>query len=326
MTKPTLFIHAGSHKTGTTAIQETLHAAAAGLRLQGVCWPVLGPSRGHSRLVRAIHAGDWRSRIKAQWLAARIRRQARGLPKVVLSSEKIYRIGYEFFEQSAQNTPANRARRIEVLGNLRALFADQFDIRVLLYLRRVDEFAESMYKELLFRKPYSGRFLFDSFLAEQAQLFDYRDQVEELRQCLGPVSLLSYDAARRTGLIAHFCAQLGATAPAVANLDRRVRLSASNTAAMFLDRLAAERHLTHDDRLRLLDFALAGGLPDPEGATRSLWPSRAALEEFMARHSAHELDDLFPTVDYERMHFDPIDEREFRIKLAEFDDWSRTRT
>jgi len=319
--KPVLYIHAGSHKTGTTAIQQTLLAAAPKLRLQGICWPVLGPSRAHSRLVRAAHAWGVQGRLKANWLAARIRWQARGMRATVLSSEKIYRIGYEFFEQTEQDTPANRARRVAVLQRLRDLFSDEFEIRVLLYLRRVDEFAESMFKELLFRKPYSGRFLFDDFLAEQALLFNYARQARELEQHLGPVSLQSYDAARRSGLIAHFCTQIGATPPQSACTGERVRRSASNTAAIFLARLSAERMVSNADRLRLLDYALKGGLPDPPDRTRSLWPSRNALEAFTRQYHDPALDHLFLAVDWDRIVFGPMDDAEFQESRAAFDAW-----
>ncbi|HQR23638.1 MAG TPA: hypothetical protein PL152_06700 [Steroidobacteraceae bacterium] len=321
MSKPTLYYHVGSHKTGTTAIQQTLLAAAPDLRRQGICWPVLGPSRAHSRLVRAAYAWGLQGRVKANWLAARVRWQSRGMRATVLSSEKIYRIGYEFFEQAVQDTPGNRARRIAVLHRLRDLFSDDFDVRVLLYLRRLDEFAESMFKELLFRKPYAGRFLFDDFLAEQAMLFDYAGQARELEQHLGPVSLLSYDAARRSGLIAHFCAQIGAASPRSADADPRVRRSASNTAALFLERLAGERAVSHADRLRLLDYTLAGGLPDPPGRMRSLWASRDALEAFMQRYRDPALDHLFPAIDWDRVQFGPLGDAEFQACRAAFDAW-----
>lgn len=321
MNKPVLFIHAGSHKTGTTAIQQALLAAAPELRLQGICWPVLGPSRAHSRLVRAAHAWGLQGRLKANWLAGRIRWQARGMRATVLSSEKIYRIGYEFFEQTEQDTSANRARRVAVLQRLRDLFSDDFEIRVLLYLRRVDEFAESMFKELQFRKPYMGRFRFEDFLTEQRALCNYGDQAQELEQHLGPVSLQSYDAARRSGLIAHFCTQIGATPPQSAGTGERVRRSASNTAAMFLARLSADRTVSYADRLRLLDYALKGGLPDPPDRTRSLWPSRNALEAFMAQYHDPALDYLFPPVDWDRISFGPMGDAEFQASRAAFDAW-----
>jgi len=328
--KPVLYIHAGSHKTGTTAIQQALRAAKDELRRQGVCWPVLssGPAHSklqHSKLVRVVYADGLRARLQARWLASRVRRQARGTKATILSSEKIYRIGYEFFENSDQDTPAKRERRIAFLRRLRALFADDYDIRVLLYLRRVDEFAESLYKEQLFRKPYTGRFLFEDFLREQKALFDYGAQARELGEHLGPVSLQSYDAARRAGLIEHFCGLIGVAPPAQPRPGERVRQSATNTAALLLDRLAAERALTHADRLQVLEFSLSGRMPEPGGKPRSLWPSRESLEAFMRQYRDPALDHLFPAVDWDALQFGAMGDLEYRSALAAFEEWRRSR-
>ena len=324
--RPVLYLHVGSHKTGTTAIQQAMRAARQELRRQGVCWPVLrsNPAHSklaHSKLVRAVYAQGPIAGLQARWLAARVRWQARGTAATVLSSEKIYRIGYEFFEEEDQDTPANRERRIAFLHRLRALFEDHYDIRVLLYLRRVDEFAESMYKELLFRKPYTGRFRFDDFLTRQAALFNYGDQAQELRQHLGPVSLQSYDAARKAGLVEHFCGLVGVTLPASFKSDERIRRSASNTAALFLDRLAGERSLTRADREQVLEFSLSGRMPESRDGTRSLWPSRESLESFLQRHRDPALDHLFPGIDWDDMSFGGMNDSEYRANLAAFEEW-----
>jgi len=329
--KPVLYIHAGSHKTGTTAIQQAMRAARGELRRQGVCWPVLrsNPEHSklaHSKLVRVAYAEGLRHRVHERWLVGRLRWQGRGCTKTIFSSEKIYRIGYEFFEHAEQDTPGKRERRVRCLRRLRTLFEDHFDIRVLLYLRRVDEFAESMYKELQFRKPYAGSFRFEDFLVQQRALFRYADQVQELQQYLGPVSLQSYDEARRRGLVEHFCGLVGVTLPARLQSGSRVRRSASNTASLFLNRLAEERPIALEDRLEVLEFSLSGRLPEPEGGVRSLWPSRASLESFLQQHREPALDHLFPAIEWGEMRFDGMSDREFEANRSAFEDWRRART
>jgi hypothetical protein len=320
-TLPVMYIHAGSHKTGTTAIQHTLGAAADALRQQGICWPLLSPNPGHHKLVRAAFGRDPVARFQTRRLAYRVRRQSRGCGTTVLSCEKIYRIGYEFFASADQHTDENRRRRVAVLRKLRGLFAEHFDIRVILYLRRVDEFAESMYKELLFRKPYAGRFLFENFLREQRALFNYGDQVRELEECLGPVAVYSYHAARRTGLIEHFCSLIGASVPAEVRTDARIRRSASNAGALFLVRLAGQRDLSHADRLQVLDFCLSDVWPEPAGRRHSLWPSREVFEEFLRTHRTPGLEHLFPAVDADRLAFGPLDDEQYAQCLGAFERW-----
>lgn len=321
--KPVLYIHAGSHKTGTTAIQQILGPATAELRQQGICWPVLGSSPTHHKLVRAIYGEGLLSKLQAAHLVRRIRRQARGCRATVISSEKIYRVGYEFFEGREQYTQENRERRVAFLRNLRAYFAGDFTIRVILYLRPVDDFAESMFKELLFRKPYTGRFLFDDFIKEQHALFRYRDQLDELEEWLGPVEVHSYNASRKAGLIEHFCSVVGATPPANLRPGKKIRQSASNLGALFLLRFARDHDLSPADRRKVLGFCLSDAWPEPPDSRRSLWPDRAALSSFLDTYRDAALEDVLPPQDSSRLEFGPIADRDYELCRDAFEKWSR---
>lgn len=322
---PVLFIHAGSHKTGTTAIQQTLGAARGELRRQGICWPQLGSSPVHHKFVQSLHDRGLRARLQAAWMTGRIRRQSRGCRATVLSSERLYRIGYDLIGHEPQDSDARRRRRIEVLGRLRALFADDFDIRVILYLRRVDLFAESMFKELLFRKDYRGRYQFARFLEEQDVLFRYDARIREFEDCLGPVSAHSYDAVEGAGVVPHFCSLIGATLPGGATPDARTRRSASNAGAWFLLRLAEQRDLSAPERRRVLEFCLSDAWPEPQGAPRSLWPSAAAHAAFLGAHRSATLDPLLPAVDDAPLEYGPLPEAQFERCREAWEHWSRSR-
>jgi hypothetical protein len=318
-----MYLHAGSHKTGTTALQEILGSAAGELRQQGICWPLFPPIPAHHRLVRSVYGEFLFSGLETHRLLRRIRRQSRGCHAVVLSSEKIYRMGYEFFENAEQLTEENQQKRIAFLRRLRALFADEFDLRIILYLRRVDEFAESMYKELLFRKKYAGEFRFDAFLVEQRALFRYDEQIRELEENLAPVSVYAYETVRKGGLVEHFCSLVGAKTPARAPVDARIRLSASNTGALFLARLARSRALEQAERLRILAFCLSDDWPEQAGRKRSLWPTRHALEQFMQTYRSPGVSALWPPVDWDGIEFSPMADAEFERYRDAFERWSR---
>ena len=282
--KPVLFVHAGSQKTGTTAIQQTLGAARGELRRQGICWPELGSSPVHHKSAQSLHDRGLLARLDAAWMTRRIRRQSQGCRATVLSSERLYRIGYDLIGNEPQDSATRRRRRSEVLGRLRALFADDFDIRVILYLLRVDVFAESMFKELLFRKDYRGRYLFARFLEEQDVLFRYDTRIREFEDCLGPVSVHCYDALKGTAVVPHFCSLIGATPPGSAASDARIRRSASNAGAWFLLQLAEQR-----DRPRPTAGACSGS------ACRKRGPSRRARRARCGRRRRRTAGSWVPT-------------------------------
>jgi len=324
--KPVLFIHAGSHKTGTTAIQQTLGAVRGELRRQGICWPRLGSSPVHHKFVQSLHDRGLLAPLNAGWMTGRIRRQSQGCRATVLSSERLYRIGYYLFGDGPQDSDARRRRRTEVLGRLRALFAGDFDIRVILYLRRVDVFAESMYKELLFRKDYRGRYPFARFLEQQDVLFCYDARIREFEDCLGPISVHAYDALKGAGVVPHFCSLIGATPPGLVASDARIRRSASNAGAWFLLGLAEQRDLSPSDRRHVLEFCLSDAWPEPQGAPRSLWPSAAARSGFLDAHRSATLEPLLPAVDVGPLEYGPLPEAQFDLCRDAWERWSRSGT
>jgi len=324
--EPVLFVHAGSHKTGTTAIQQTLGAARGELRRQGICWPQLGSSPVHHKLVQSLHDQRLLDRLNAGWMARRVRRQSQGCRATVLSSERLYRIGYDLIGNEPQDSDARRRRRSKVLGRLRALFAEDFDIRVILYLRRVDVFAESMFKELLFRKDYRGRYPFARFLEEQDALFRYDDRIREFEDCLGPVSVHAYDALKGAGVVPHFCSLIGATPPGTATPDARIRRSASNAGAWFLLQLAEQRDLSPSDRRRVLEFCLSDAWPEPPGAPRSLWPSAKEHSAFLDTYRSATLEPLLTAVDAGPLEYGPLPAAQFARCLNAWESWSRSGT
>jgi len=322
--EPVLFIHAGSHKTGTTAIQQTLGAARGELRRQGICWPRLGSNPVHHKLVQSLHDQGLLARLNAGWMARRVRRQSQGCRATVLSSERLYRIGYELIGNEPRDSDARRRRRSEVLGRLRALFVEDFDIRVILYLRRVDLFAESMFKELLFRKDYRGRYPFARFLEEQDALFRYDARIREFEDCLGPVSVHAYDALKGTGVVPHFFSLIGATPPGTAASDARVRRSASNAGAWFLLQLAQQRDLSPSDRRRVLEFCLSDAWPEPPDAPRSLWPSATEHSAFLDTYRSATLEPLLTAVDAGPLEYGPLPAAQFARCLEAWEGWSRS--
>jgi hypothetical protein len=200
-----LVLHIGTHKTGTTALQQTLLANCDALAARGFDYPRLGRDAGHHLLVtRWIDLprrhDDGRPAL-AHWrrLAAR---HAGGDRTLVLSSE-----GF------------SRARPQTVdFGELAGLAAGFGRRTVVCYLRNQAAFIQSVYVEVLKR----GRLVdFDGFVAgciaeayAGGLFLDYGALFAQVRAGFAPdeIRFFAYEEAVRHpgGLVGHFLATIGA--------------------------------------------------------------------------------------------------------------------
>ena len=146
----TVFFHIGLHKTGTTAEQQFLFRNRNRLAENGVLYPL---TRYHPRGQQAFaYAVDHRSLPNknhdvdrdevTEALIAHIKE--RGLPKAIISSENL-----------------NPGSKFDICQYIRDKFHD-FNIKILVYLRRQDEYFESLYKEHI-RPPNSVTYSITKF-------------------------------------------------------------------------------------------------------------------------------------------------------------------
>lgn len=131
--QPRLVIHAGRHKTGTTAIQKFLYDNAPALARQGVVYPDVGlDGVAHHQLAWAYgegQSGRMRETDKSIWaeIAGKCSDNTRC---VIVSSESLYRPLID----------TNNAR--EIMDMLPG-----FDIEILVYVRNQLDFVESSYAQ-----------------------------------------------------------------------------------------------------------------------------------------------------------------------------------
>ena len=151
--QPTLFLHVGTHKTGTSSMQATLHANRQRLAERGVCYPTEGvyctpagwagpPPEGGHRYLAFSMMGTWphwddrdhtapltecRAALRADLTAWRARWPERRAD-AVLSSEYWFR----------DVDPAALHGLVEGLG---------YRVVVIAYLRRQDEFICSLHDQ-----------------------------------------------------------------------------------------------------------------------------------------------------------------------------------
>lgn len=145
---PTLYLHIGTPKTGTTAIQLFCEENHEALERKGYCFPILGfrKSRGlegnHRNgdfLIKLYQRADGSFEIPEeeaiyQRYMGEVVAKFQEFPNVILSEETIWNL--------------SKARCPGIWKNLkRAADEHGFDVRVLVYLRRQDLFLESTWAQ-----------------------------------------------------------------------------------------------------------------------------------------------------------------------------------
>lgn len=148
MQKQKLLIHIGTHKTGSTALQQFCSANRQTLRNQGLCFPLAGSVEGnHYNIVWEI-AADSRYKQQIGMLSDVILEiQETGLEFNLLSSEE--------FEYLTEDAIARLAER---------LYTHNLQPTVVVYLRRQDELIRSEYLECI--KNGSLSLTFQNFLTQ----------------------------------------------------------------------------------------------------------------------------------------------------------------
>jgi len=292
LTRPDLFVHVGTHKTGTTAIQEHLAKFRAELAQCGILYPdtragTWKSMAGHHPLAHALASSRWKDVARREVYRHWLRRASRDMKSTIISAEPVYRHVL---------APARRNRTDEWFGAHRAYlrrlahWARGFYVRPIIYFRPPQDMAVSLFKEHVVRRiGENWHNSLPEFAASLRTMFDYPEHVAALEETLGPTEVRDYAAARRVGLEADFLSVVGVSGlPAPARPS--VRTSPGNRATLWLSGLPAD--LSRRDHTRRVLFALRAGPEGPfhEPKKTTLWPDRAAFEAFVDRHrTAYEL-------------------------------------
>lgn len=188
-----LLLHIGTHKTGTTSIQRFLSSNRAALRGQGLWYPGVhlgGHFRRHYAHHRVAHAiageGNEGTRDDAKRFFDAVRKGARPEETVLISAEPLYR---HVLPLDAGATERRLMRGGEVEGDplpyIRAVreVIGEFDVTVMVMLRRQDLFIESLYSEQIMSRDYVDDV--NQFLAERMWLADYESRLADWASVFG---------------------------------------------------------------------------------------------------------------------------------------------
>jgi hypothetical protein len=273
---PKLVLHIGTHKTGTTSIQQAMARQRAELRRDGIYYPdssraLGGTTEAHHPFAHALTGTDRSALRKARRFARSLRREAKGDETVVLSAEPIWRhvYGAEKWTRLAQDDPTDYwDRRRTYLETLRDVLG-AFDVEVVVVLRRQDRFVESNYSEMVARRMVQAPF--HRWREKQRPVVDYSSQLLVLESVFDTVTVLRYEdcgGRAETAIFRH----LGATDPPPEVTTRR----SPDARVLLWMRLAKPGNWRK--RRAFADSSEATGLFDDYGSA-TLWSS---LEERLA--------------------------------------------
>lgn len=134
--KKSLYIHIGTHKTGSTAIQQFLRQNKRRLAQEGVFYLTL--PYGIEKLMSANELDEELVDSVKKSLANKANSYS---PKK--AQEGCYLLSWEGFSGDALKGYANVAIVAEHLQRM----TEQFDVKIIVYLRRQDDFLESIYTQ-----------------------------------------------------------------------------------------------------------------------------------------------------------------------------------
>ncbi len=221
----TTYLHVGTHKTGTTAIQHFAADRRSELRKLGIWYPLyqdvgLAPAHyAHHHLSHAIASDDAAKLSSARLFCERIEAARRPGETVLISAEPIYRHLYPLEGEYW-------ASRDGYISRLRSFFPGD-DVVIVLVIRRQDQFATSLFQERVKAKRFDEAF--DSFLVTQRDAFLYRQQLDVFTRHFPRQKVLVFEDIAGVDLIDNFFRALGidtsrTTKPAPTNVGLPIPL------------------------------------------------------------------------------------------------------
>ena len=197
MPRPRLLLHIGTHKTATSTLQLLMSQQRANLANQGFCYPRTDreplPNRSkHAFFRRVVTKGGPSVETMHGLLVTEF--AASGCHTLVLSDEGL-----------AEFPPH---RDLDTLS----IFARDFDIEVICYLRRQDYFVESLWNQ---RCKTGKQTLPIAAYVELPDVIRYMTYISILERwrAYGKVTALGFETARESGIVESFAAVTGMALP-----------------------------------------------------------------------------------------------------------------
>jgi hypothetical protein len=267
-------VHAGTHKTGTTTVQNLMAAHRTELAAAGLHYPALeAKGRDHNALAHrlATCADDELPALRDALVSGARPGVA---TRLLLSAEELStRIGFAD-AWSGFDDGRYWERRRHYLARLRSLLPQGADITVYLCFREHEAYAHALYATKLLSAKVDCSF--GEFVVRCAPIFDYQRQTQVLAESLGPVQVQSYEHLR-ADLANRFFAWLALPI----RVGQAPRLKRTPSLELIHWLAQAVPAATPDERRRRAEFCHAGVESSGGAAVTSLWSSQQQRQDFL---------------------------------------------
>ena len=206
-----LYIHIGTHKTGTTTIQHALRTVDNTSQQEG--WKYLKTPRIARELMRAekYDRGLVRNfHTELQDLLRRGESTEFPSPRFVMSSEALSGLATNGYQNSS------------IVASMLREATKQYEVKLIVYLRRQDDFVESMYTQIIHQ---GESFSFKEFLTgyEGVDALNYSRMLQDFRIYFGDHNLIvkSYHDASERGLLRDFAEVINSVVLSNASGERK---------------------------------------------------------------------------------------------------------
>ena len=185
-----IYIHIGTHKTGTTTIQHALRDTVRVYPKEG--WVYQGTTPTANEFMQAEKYDKTKVQQFHSELQSTIQRR-KSANRLVLSSEAL------------SGFPRNGYQNSNVVYSMLRDATTQYNVKIIIYLRSQDSFVESIYTQMI----HQGETLdFGSFIKQydSPDALNYCRMLDDLRSCFGDENLIvkSYHEASKRGLLHDF--------------------------------------------------------------------------------------------------------------------------
>lgn len=286
------YLHVGTHKTGTTAIQRFSNKNKEELKRQGILYPSVSPvgpgnNEAHHFLAHVI-AGQIKGYSPTaiqSMVNAWVDEAASNNAALLVSAEAIWRHTLPVANKGETGDTWIHQRR-KYLRTLASYFDDRVELIPVVVLRRPDDFLESLYKERIMKGLETNNRSFMQFVESMtARHLRYFDNLALVEDVVGPPMVMTYEDLAESGdLVRSFFRYIGINLIGEQSTDR-VRVSLTPVEAMaklYLD--SREHDKKNREALEFVKTSVVNErLTDANQQRFGFWPTRDARIRFLDR-------------------------------------------
>lgn len=291
---PRLFLHVGTHKTGTTSIQNAASANRDELASKGLCYPNscewfdvdprLQSSTAHFAFAKALTRLDAVDQRQLGSFKDHILERLDHGMNVLISAESLFRhVIIEGKPGFGTDRSADRRRRWrrgrELFVERLASYLERIPVEVVLYLRRPDSFMESMYSEAM--SSTGVQLDFSAYVEDYSSRSNYNLEIE-LFSRFWKINIFNFESIKRE-LPAGFFTALGLPVPPDLDSDVK-RVSIPKAAVLWMLEARKSQEPSNLERKRRWIFALQHenrALFQADEAS-TFWKSTSMRDAFLA--------------------------------------------